>query len=230
MLNSRHLHRHHLLRSILSAILTFPLLCSLFSCSVKETNLGKEEETSNESTTISNSSAEENTLLYYTALVSRLETEILQLKEEIFLLQHQGNLPVDRPTDAESSSPTAPTEATDYTYEIINGGAVITSYCGKGGDVVLPLSLGGYPVVQIGDSAFAKTAVTSIVLPDTVTTIDWFAFRDCLSLTTIVGGDGVTEIGYGAFDGCPAALVVICPKGSYLAAYAASFGIAVRNR
>ena len=205
------------------------LAVTLSSCKSEELPKGADDSAATE-TSGEDPKTSDSTLSYYIALVGRLEAELLQLKEKIFLLQYGESVPVDRPMEPEDTTTSLPSEKSDYTYEIVNGSAVITAYCGSGGDVVIPASLGGYPVKVIGDSAFAKSAVTSVVLPDTLTKIDWFAFRDCLSLTAVVGGDGVTEIGYGAFDGCPAALVVICPKGSYLAAYAASFGIAVRNR
>lgn len=220
-------HKHRDIRALLSAFLSLLFILTLFSCGTPQNDDSAESEST---TTTESASVDDSTLLYYTTLVSRLEEEILQLKEEIFLLQHQESIPVDQPSDTENTLTSTPTEESDYVYEIIDGGAVIVTYCGSGGDVVLPSSLGGCPVVKIGDSAFAKTSVTSVVLPDTVTSIDWFAFRDCLSLTAIVGGKGLSSIGYGAFDGCPASLVVICPKGSYLEAYAASFGIAVRNQ
>lgn len=215
--------------SLLSVLLLLLFTCSalLSSCSA-ENDVGKTGNTDTTQAAAGETATDDSTLLYYVALVGRLEEEILQLKEEIFLLQYGESTSVDLPTTDTSVS--LPTEASDYTYRVIDGYAVITAYCGRGGDVVLPASLGGCPVKVIGDSAFANSPVTSVVLPDSVTKIDWFAFRDCLSLTAIVGGDAICEIGYGAFDGCPASLVVICPKGSYLAAYAGSFGIAVRNR
>ena len=43
---------------------------------------------------------------------------------------------------------------------------------------------------------------TSYSIPDSVTSIGDYAFRDCSRLTSITIPDGVTSIGYMAFDGC----------------------------
>ena len=43
---------------------------------------------------------------------------------------------------------------------------------------------------------------TSYSIPDSVTSIGDYAFRDCSRLTSITIPDGVTSIGYRAFDGC----------------------------
>jgi hypothetical protein len=85
----------------------------------------------------------------------------------------------------------------------------------------------GYPVTRIADEAFKGTAVTSVIVPDTVTELGWFAFADCTSLTSVTLPASVASIGYGAFDGCPN-LTVYCPKDSYAAQFAISFGLRVR--
>jgi len=73
-----------------------------------------------------------------------------------------------------------------FTYTISNNSATITGYSGPGGDVVIPATLGGVPVVGIGPQAFLlDTAVTSIEIPATVTNIATGAFAYCVSLTAI---------------------------------------------
>ena len=57
-------------------------------------------------------------------------------------------------------------------------------------------------VTSIGISAFSGSGLTSIEIPNSVTSIEGGAFASCDELTTIVIPDSVTSIGYDAFSGC----------------------------
>lgn len=90
--------------------------------------------------------------------------------------------------------------------------AVIVSYSGSDGENVtltIPSTVGGYTVKEIGkgtdrdDCVIYEAVFRNIVLPDTLTKINDFAFFDANGL----GGhltipNGVTEIGLGAFYEC----------------------------
>ena len=97
-----------------------------------------------------------------------------------------------------------------WTYIVENGGATITRSTATGA-VTIPSELGGYAVKKVGDGYFhgypsifgnASTSVTSVVIPNSVTSILDNAFYNCTGLTSVVIGSGVISIKSGAFRGC----------------------------
>ncbi len=87
-----------------------------------------------------------------------------------------------------------------YTYTVSNGKATITD-CDTSisGDVVIPDTIEGYPVIDICNNAFSGcTSLTSIVIPNG-TSIGAFAFSGCVSLSCITIPDNITSIDTTAF-------------------------------
>lgn len=74
----------------------------------------------------------------------------------------------------------------DYEYSVEDGKATITNYIGVGGNVIIPEQLGGYPVTTIGNGAFYVKAITSLVIPDSITSIKEGGVVTGLGLKTII--------------------------------------------
>ncbi len=77
--------------------------------------------------------------------------------------------------------------------------------------VNIPASIGGLPVTAIGSYAFSGDHLTSVTIPNSVTTIEDDAFDNCSSLTDITIGNGVKRIG--GFYGCTGLTSITIPNG-----------------
>lgn len=78
--------------------------------------------------------------------------------------------------------------AEDYTWsDNGDGTCTITDYTGSGSDAVIPDTLGGLTVTAIGSHSFGYiSSLTSITIPDSVTSIEAYAFFKCYGLTAII--------------------------------------------
>ena len=68
-------------------------------------------------------------------------------------------------------------------------------------------------VEYIGNGAFARTALASVVLPDSVTEVEAFAFAECENLASITFGSGMDTVPELAFESCPSLKSVTIPSG-----------------
>ena len=106
----------------------------------------------------------------------------------------------------------------DFTFDVVGeNGYVINKYKGEGGDVVIPDTYQGKPIVEIGEKAFdpdgkAFSKITSITMPDTVTTIGDWAFNDCIKMETIKLSSNLETIGENAFQRCDSLTVINVPE------------------
>ncbi len=101
----------------------------------------------------------------------------------------------------------------DFVYTVTDGGeATVTRYNGSEKSVVIPDTLSGHSVVEIGRNAFDSSGIKSVEIPDSVTKILNFAFSGCNSLTEIDLPDNVTVLAEGAFNNCTGLTSVVIPK------------------
>ncbi len=118
------------------------------------------------------------------------------------------------------------TPADKFEWSVLKNGTVSIDEYNRGEKkVVIPSIISGRRVSRISSDSFAGEPLVSITIPESVETIDcWafsfckalssvniyngvkiideFAFCDCTSLTSINLPDSVTKIGQGAFKGC----------------------------
>jgi uncharacterized repeat protein (TIGR02543 family) len=88
----------------------------------------------------------------------------------------------------------------DFTF---NGTGRITGYTGLGGAVVIPATISETAVKIISSSAFqSNTAITSVTIPEGVTSIGWHAFSYCTGLQSVTIPSSMTTISQQAFYGC----------------------------
>ena len=111
----------------------------------------------------------------------------------------------DGTKNSASSTSTAPTDTSYFTYSEVEGGISITGYNIEGGtDVVIPSQIDGKTVVAIGNNAFNDgdtglgLGITSVIIPNTITSIGRNAFEGN-KLTNVTIPSSVTLIAIYAF-------------------------------
>ena len=99
------------------------------------------------------------------------------------------------------------TDATDnsaFTYVNHGDSIEITGFDNSISDVVIPSEIEGLPVTAISVGAFYLSTITSIEVPDSVTSIGEMAFLGCTSLKSVKLSTGVAKIDKNAFGSCSA--------------------------
>ena len=102
----------------------------------------------------------------------------------------------------------------DFEFILNNTAVVVTNYKynGAAADVTIPSRYQGKPVTTIGHAAFFNSAVTSVTIPDSVTSISDEAFINCPKLTNISIPNSVTYIGFSAFSSCTSLKSITLPS------------------
>ncbi|MFA7175055.1 MAG: leucine-rich repeat protein, partial [Kiritimatiellia bacterium] len=114
-----------------------------------------------------------------------------------------------------------------YEYSIKNGEVTITDYTGTEEVVSIPGTIDGLPVTSIGDWSFSDCSdLKSVTLPDSVTSIGYYAFYGSLSLTAITVDAG--NPAYSSLDGVlfnqGRTTLIRCPYGK-TGAYSMPVGV-----
>ena len=92
----------------------------------------------------------------------------------------------------------------DYVFTVTDGFNVLSAYTGNATEIVLPDDYNGENYV-IGDEVFKENeTITSVVIPDGVSSIGFAAFAFCPSLESVSIPASVTSIGDAVFASCPA--------------------------
>lgn len=100
----------------------------------------------------------------------------------------------------------------DFKFILNNTAVIVTRYNGTAADVTIPSRYKGKPVTMIDHAAFFNSVVTSVTIPDSVTSIDDNAFGFCSQLTNISIPNSVTYIGFSAFAHCTSLKSITLPS------------------
>lgn len=100
---------------------------------------------------------------------------------------------------------TPETSLDGFTFGVEFNYCYVERYTGNAANVVIPAMYRNLPVLGIAEDAFAgNTAVQTVSIPASVSSIGTGAFEGCTALTSITGADCVSSIGEDAFAGCTA--------------------------
>ena len=114
---------------------------------------------------------------------------------------------IDRSTEGTLVIPASVTGKDGNDYTVIGFGYAAFSGC-RLTSVTIPET-----VTTIGEYAFHNSALTSITIPSSVKTIERRAFENCYALKTINFSEGLEFIGWAAFQQCVALESVVLPNG-----------------
>lgn len=90
----------------------------------------------------------------------------------------------------------------EHGFVVING--LLVNYVGSAKQITVPKT-----VKRVNIAAFEKDDIESVVIPETVTVVDDYAFYRCESLRSVTFGENVAEIGKSAFYSCSALKTLI---------------------
>ena len=97
------------------------------------------------------------------------------------------------------------TQGLEYTYLEEKNAYEVAGIGTASGDIIIPRTHEGLPVISIGERAFASSAlevlpITSVVIPDSVQSIGNLAFQNCRKLVEVVNKSSCITVTKGGFD------------------------------
>lgn len=104
------------------------------------------------------------------------------------------------------------------TYNVYENAATVISKSPKySGNVVIPSSIyyrgKEYDVILIENGAFSGCEeLTTIIIPNSVSSIGNYAFMTCTGLTSIIIPESITDLGPQAFQGCTGLTSITIPN------------------
>ncbi len=187
----------------------------------------------------------------YEAMIRDLENQIVELQQsqyisdaenqkelarlEELLAELKSQMPEKTPSQEEEKNPDSSKQPTDgttpspslFSYTRSGESIAITGYSGEDERLVIPSMIDGYVVTEIADSTFASDKIKTVVIPDGVVRIGWFAFSGCPSLESVTIPDSVSAIGYSAFPSKTTPVTIYCHQNSFAQKYAQSWGLSL---
>lgn len=148
-----------------------------------------------------------STLIFWVVMITTKDTDDRSSELSSYL---QDEIVVDRVTIGSDT----------FFIEAIDTETVaITGYSGS--DVLhavsIPDKLDGKMVVTIAQEAFMnKTSITAVAFPNTLKTIEPYAFAGCLGMKTLTIPNNIVSIGEGAFANCTSLETLIFADGTAL--------------
>lgn len=109
-----------------------------------------------------------------------------------------------------------------FYYNVFDENAVLQKTVTTDTDLTLPTTLGGYPLVKVGNMGVANcTSLTSIVIPANILELSDYAFSGCTGLVTVTIPATCLHVGNYAFNGCTSIITTTIAEGvKYVGDYA----------
>lgn len=121
----------------------------------------------------------------------------------ISTLSYNSIYSVEKGNNSFIASAETVSSSSDFTYTTTDKKVTITGYTGSAEVVNIPFFINGYPVIAIGNRAFAENkTITKVTFLEPMKTIGYAAFSNCTSLESVVLNDRLEKIDSYAFSNC----------------------------